>query len=74
MTDEIKKGGKTYVHCHYGEGRGATMVMAYLMSTGMTYEDAFALVQKVRTFISPTPSQIARLKEFEQSLKTSSST
>ncbi|KAI9437354.1 protein-tyrosine phosphatase-like protein [Russula earlei] len=63
---EIKSGGKVYIHCRQGLGRGPTMTIAYLISTGLTYEDAFALVKKVRTFINPRPGQIQRLKELQQ--------
>ncbi|MEN9328013.1 MAG: hypothetical protein RI947_821 [Candidatus Parcubacteria bacterium] len=68
-ADEISTGGKVYIHCHYGEGRGATMAIAYLLSLGLTLEDAYSQVRKVRTFINPTKPQMARLKEFEKSLK-----
>ncbi|CAM4011431.1 Dual specificity phosphatase, catalytic domain [Pedobacter westerhofensis] len=67
---EIKSGGKVYIHCRQGLGRGPTMTIAYLLKTGLTYEDAFALVRKVRTFINPRPSQIGRLNELEQYYKT----
>lgn len=63
---EIKKGGKVYIHCRQGLGRGPTMTIAYLLKTGLIYTDAFALVRKVRTFINPRPSQINRLKELEE--------
>ena len=69
INTEIKAGGKAYVHCRQGLGRGPTMAIAYLLSTGLTYEDAFALVKKVRTFINPRVTQIARLKELEQYYK-----
>ncbi|WDF54202.1 dual specificity protein phosphatase family protein [Mucilaginibacter sp. KACC 22063] len=65
MTNEIKNGGKVYVHCRQGLGRGPTMAIAYLISTGITYEDAYSQVKKVRTFINPRPGQISRLKELE---------
>ncbi len=68
ISEEIKKGGKVYVHCRYGEGRGASMAIAYLIFSGMTYSDAYELVLNVRTFIKPTPAQVARLKEFESSM------
>src|ERR1700761_2871511 len=70
ISGEIKNGGKVYVHCRQGLGRGPTMAIAYLISTGLTYEDAFALVKKVRTFINPRPGQIERLKELEQYYQT----
>lgn len=66
IDDQIKKGGKVYIHCKFGEGRGPTMAIAYLIHSGMRYDDAFTLVKKVRTFIDPTRDQINRLKEFEQ--------
>lgn len=62
---ELEKSGKVYIHCKHGEGRGPTMALAYLISTGLTYDDAYALVKKVRVFIRPTLDQITRLKEFE---------
>lgn len=66
VTREIEAGGKVYIHCRQGLGRGPTMTIAYLISTGLTFEDAFALVKKVRTFINPRPGQVERLKELEQ--------
>lgn len=69
IQKEINKCGKVYIHCHAGEGRGPTMVIAYLMSTGMLYEDAYSLVKKVRTFIRLTPPQINQLKKLETILQ-----
>lgn len=66
VAREINNGGKVYIHCRQGLGRGPTMTIAYLISTGLTFEDAFALVKKVRTFINPRPGQIERLKELEK--------
>lgn len=66
VTNEITNGGKVYIHCRQGLGRGPTMTIAYLISTGLTFEDAFKLVKQVRTFINPRPGQIQRLKELEQ--------
>ena len=65
VDEQIKAGGKVYIHCRQGLGRGPTMTIAYLIKTGLTYEDAFTLVKKVRTFINPRPAQIERLKELE---------
>ncbi|MDQ3098768.1 MAG: dual specificity protein phosphatase family protein [bacterium] len=68
IKNEIDNKGKVYIHCHHGEGRGPSMVIAYLISTGLTYDDAHMLVKKVRTFINLNLPQVARLQEFEQSL------
>lgn len=65
ITNEIDAGGKVYVHCHFGEGRGPSMVIAYLMSTGIMLEDAIAMVKKVRPFIRPTKPQLEVLKKLE---------
>lgn len=70
IENEIKNKGKVYIHCRAGEGRGPTMAIAYLIFSGMTYDDAYTLVKKVRTFINPTPPQRKRLKEFEQLMVT----
>lgn len=62
---EIKSGGKVYVHCRQGLGRGPTMAIAYLLKTGLTVEDSLNLIRKVRTFINPRSSQLKRLGELE---------
>lgn len=64
--NEIKNGGKVYVHCRQGLGRGPTMATAYLIKTGLTLEDALALIRMVRPFINPRPGQIERLRELEK--------
>lgn len=61
----IKNGGKVYIHCRQGLGRGPTMATAYLLKTGLTLDDALALIRKTRPFINPRPGQLARLKELE---------
>jgi protein-tyrosine phosphatase len=71
IDKEIKNGGSVYVHCRYGEGRGPSMAISYLMYIGMTLDEAIAYVRKVRPFIRPTLEQIDRLKEFEQELRNS---
>jgi protein-tyrosine phosphatase len=66
IDDEIKNGGIVYVHCRQGLGRGPTIAMAYLIKSGMTYEEAYATIRKVRIFINPQRSQVAMLKELEE--------
>lgn len=63
---EIKNGGTVYVHCRQGLGRGPTIAMAYLEKLGLTYEDAYAKIRKVRVFINPQRSQVKMLKELEE--------
>ena len=65
IDEEIKNNGVVYVHCRQGLGRGPTMAIAYLLKTGLTFNDAYDTIKKVRVFINPQRSQVARLKELE---------
>lgn len=65
IDEEIKNKGKVYVHCRQGLGRGPTMAMAYLIRIGMTFEDAYQMVKRVRVFINPRREQIKMLRELE---------
>ena len=69
VDKEIKSGGKVYIHCRQGLGHGPTMTIANLISTGLTFADALALVKKVRTFINPRPGQMERLKNWSNIIK-----
>jgi len=42
------------------------MAMAYLIKTGLTYEQAYAMIRRVRIFINPRPGQIEMLKKLEK--------
>ncbi len=64
IKNSLDQGGKVYIHCRLGEGRGPTMALAYLVSTGLTFEDAFLSVKKVRPFIRLTRSQVAQIKYY----------
>jgi protein-tyrosine phosphatase len=65
IDTEIKNKGIVYVHCRQGLGRGPTMAIAYLIKSGLTFEDAYAMVKRVRKFINPRPGQIKMLKELQ---------
>lgn len=57
-----------YVHCASGVGRAATAVAGYLVTTGLTAEQAWASIRCVRPFIRPNAVQIAQVEKFyEQS-------
>ncbi len=64
ISEEIARGGKVYVHCWEGVGRAPTMAAAYLVSTGMTPDEAWAMIRRTRPFIRPTPFQIAQVEAF----------
>jgi len=67
MREEIARGGGVYVHCGAGVGRAATMAVAYLVSTGLTPDEAWAQVRRVRPFIRPKAVQIAQIDRFASS-------
>jgi dual specificity MAP kinase phosphatase len=66
IKKQIEKDSKVYIHCRAGRGRGPTMAIAYLISTGYKLEEAVNLIKQVRRFIKPTRSQIESLKKFEK--------
>jgi protein-tyrosine phosphatase len=67
----IEGGGKVYVHCASGVGRAPTMAAAYLVSTGLSPDQAWALIRETRPFINPTPPQLEILEAFAKSLPSS---
>jgi hypothetical protein len=65
-AEETAQGGAVYVHCGAGVGRAATMAAAYLVSTGLTPDQAWARIRQVRPFIRPKPAQIAQIERFAE--------
>jgi dual specificity MAP kinase phosphatase len=64
MQRQIDAGGSVYVHCGAGVGRAATMAVVYLISTGLSIEQAVATVKRVRPFIKLTPVQREQIARF----------
>ena len=64
IAEEIAQGGGVYVHCGAGVGRAPTMAAAYLVSTGLTPDQAWERIRTVRPFIRPKPVQIAQVERF----------
>jgi protein-tyrosine phosphatase len=48
-----------------GHGRGPTAVAAYLVYSGLTTDDAFAVIKKSRPEIHPNQEQIEAIRNFE---------
>lgn len=69
IKQEVEANGKVYIHCLFGQGRGPTMVMAYLITNGMKVKEALAKIQAIRPFAAPSPEQMKRLKRYRKSLK-----
>lgn len=65
ISQRIDAGDKVYIHCAGGIGRAPTMAAAYLVSTGVSVNEALTAIRAVRPFISPTAPQLQALHEFE---------
>ncbi|NLE45300.1 MAG: dual specificity protein phosphatase family protein [Chloroflexi bacterium] len=61
---EVGRGGAVYIHCGAGVGRAPTLAAAYLVSTGLTPDQAWALIQSRRPFVRPKPEQVEQIEDF----------
>ena len=64
IAEEVARGGAVYVHCGAGVGRAAVMAAAYLVSTGLAPEQAWARIRQVRPFVRPNPLQVTQVERF----------
>lgn len=62
IAEQVAEGGVVYVHCGSGTGRAPTLAAAYLISTGMSPEQAWACIRDARPFIRPTPVQVEQIE------------
>jgi len=69
IKEEIARGGKIYIHCWEGLGRGPTMVAAYFISLGLSPAAAVDKIREVRGFIHLTPEQVEQLTTYADSLQ-----
>lgn len=68
ITKEIERGGAVYVHCGAGVGRAPAMAAAYLVSAGLTADEAWMKIKEVRAFIRPKPEQVTQIRQFAADL------
>ena len=67
MQATINAKGVVYVHCHYGMGRGPTLVCAYLIAEmGLTVDEAIAYLVRRRPIVALEESQVRVLRQFEK--------
>lgn len=64
IHDQVANNRAVYIHCAAGLGRSPTQVIAYLMTCGMTSQQAVDFVEVRRPFIVLSQSQLRRLNEF----------
>ncbi len=65
----VKNKIKTYVHCLHGHGRAPTLVIAYLISRGLSVQKAIALLKKKRQIMHLEMVQITALQKFARSIR-----
>jgi len=68
IQDEIEQGGGVYVHCGAGVGRAPTLAAAYLVSTGLKPDQAWARIRAARPFVRLKPVQVAQVERFAETL------
>jgi protein-tyrosine phosphatase len=60
----LSEGRGVYIHCTAGVGRAPTTAAAYLVSTGLTPAEAWALIRRTRPFIRPRSVQVDQVDRF----------
>lgn len=66
IQQQIDARRTVYVHCGVGVGRAPTLAAAYLISTGMTVDAAWALLRRKRPIIFPLRGQRQAVRAFAE--------
>jgi protein tyrosine phosphatase (PTP) superfamily phosphohydrolase (DUF442 family) len=66
VLDQLQAGGRAYLHCKHGVGRGPLMACAVLVAQGYSAQDALGLVRTHRWQAMPNDRQLAALLAFER--------
>jgi protein-tyrosine phosphatase len=70
----LAEGGRAFLHCEHGVGRGPLMACAVLVAQGYSAPDALRLVRAHRWQAMPNDRQLAALLAFEQQWRAQQST
>jgi len=70
IKEIVEKDEKVYVHCRFGCGRAPTMIIAYLISTGMKADEAMSKVYGIRPIAHLNTDQEEVVKDFEMMIST----
>src|SRR5712692_2700147 len=65
INSERETKRKVYMHCAAGVGRAPTMAIAYLVSTGLTTDQALLKIKEKHRDTDPGPRQIEAVREYE---------
>ncbi len=60
----VAEGHGVYIHCANGVGRAPTTAAAYLITTGLSADEAWNKIRQARPFIRPTKAQLEAIDQF----------
>jgi protein-tyrosine phosphatase len=66
VLQRLANGGKAFLHCEHGVGRGPLMTCAVLVAQGHSAPEALRIVRAARWQAMPNDRQLAALLSFEQ--------
>jgi protein-tyrosine phosphatase len=66
VLDRLANGGKAFLHCEHGVGRGPLMTCAVLVGQGHSAPQALRIVRSARWQAMPNDRQLAALINFEK--------
>ena len=66
VLDHVASGGRAFLHCEHGVGRGPLMACAVLVGQGYTAPEALRIVRSNRWQALPNDRQLAALLDFEE--------
>jgi len=69
VASRVSQGKRVLIHCMGGSGRSGTVAAAYLIASGMGFEDAIRLVRSVREKAVETLGQMAVLEAYDLLLR-----
>jgi protein-tyrosine phosphatase len=65
VLDHIANGGRAFLHCEHGVGRGPLMACAVLVAQGHSAPEALRMVRHARWQALPNDRQLEALLNFE---------
>ncbi len=74
VSQALEDGQGIYIHCKSGVGRAPATAAAYLVSTGLSPAEAWALIRRARPFIRPKAVQLRQIEWFYEGQRASDDT